>query len=298
MSEITTAAAGYDYVATLLSPLAHGAGNAGNTRLLRTQEVINPDTGDVARVPFLSAASIRHGLRSALAQHLASTLLEPGSLTKPAVDLLWSGGAVSSTGAQVDLELERRVDTLLPSLSLLGYAAQSDIHEGVLRVSDLILICDENKWRIPARAAQPVKRAAAYRGEEFGTRHDIANTPAAAFIQAADTLTGEIEPVKTTQMIFDTQVLLTGARMHGTIGLTPAATETHRMVLDAALALWAPNGDAWLGASTATGYGHVDIDWGDRDADTLRQNNALAAWTENLHDHADDIRQLIAEVAK
>ena len=64
MTTITTTAPLYRYRATLTAPFAHGAGNAGNTRLLRTQDVVLPD-GTAARVPFLSAGSIRHGLRDA-----------------------------------------------------------------------------------------------------------------------------------------------------------------------------------------------------------------------------------------
>ena len=78
---VPTAGTRIDYVADLLSDFHHGAGSQGNTSLLRTQDVAQPD-GTVARVPFLSGASIRHGLRDALAWHLARTLdLQPGSLS-------------------------------------------------------------------------------------------------------------------------------------------------------------------------------------------------------------------------
>ena len=60
-----------DIVATLTSPFHHGAGSSGNTSILRTQDVIQPD-GTAARVPFLSAASVRHALRDALAWHLVA----------------------------------------------------------------------------------------------------------------------------------------------------------------------------------------------------------------------------------
>lgn len=121
----------------LTSPFHHGAGASGNTAVLRTQDVIQPD-GTTARVPYLSGASVRHALREALAWHTAHTLTWSRNLTKSMVDLLWSGGAVTSTGSQVDLAMARRVDDIYPALGLLGYAAQSDITTGTLRASDLI----------------------------------------------------------------------------------------------------------------------------------------------------------------
>src|SRR5579883_2935407 len=89
---------------TLLTPLHHGAGTPGNTSLLRRQAMVAPD-GDVAAQPMVSGNSLRHSLRSALAWHLARVLdIEDGGLSKPVVDLLWSGGAITRTGAQIDLE--------------------------------------------------------------------------------------------------------------------------------------------------------------------------------------------------
>lgn len=278
-----------DYLATLLSPLHHGAGTSGNTARLRTQEVIQPD-GTIAHVPFLSAASIRHALRDRLAWHLADTIgLEAGSLSKLAVDLLWSGGAVTTTGAEVNLELARRVEEVFPALAMFGYAAQSDIVAGTLRASDAILVCAENQSRLPDRAdpALAQHRAAHYRGDEFGARHDVASTPVARLVDVADTLLGG---TKTTQMIFETQILKTGSQLAGTVWLTPAATEQHRAVLGAAIELWAPAGETHLGAKTATGYGHARIDGlGDHASD-------LAAWTAHVEQHADQIVGLIQEM--
>ncbi|WP_151530552.1 MULTISPECIES: hypothetical protein [Corynebacterium] len=288
MTTITpTPATRVKLTATLTSPFHHGAGSSGNTSVLRTQDVIQPD-GTVAAVPFLSAASIRHGLRDALAWHLASTLqIQPGSLTKPQIDLLWTGGAVSSTGARINLDLYRRVDEYLPMLTMLGYAAVSDIITGTLRASDMILDCAENAHRTGADP-DSVRRASAYRSEEFGTRHDQAASPAGQYISLAAG-----DEATTVQMIWDTQVLASGARLVGDVSLAPAASEQHRTVLGAALHLWAPDGEAHLGAKTAQGYGRATItgpDW---------QQCAAACdeWTAHITEHADTIRGLLAELA-
>lgn len=268
----------------LTSPFHHGAGTAGNTSLLRTQDVVQPD-GAVARVPFLSAASIRHALRDALAWHTAHTLgIEPGTLSKGAVDLLWTGGAVSSTGSRTDLDMMRRVEEHYPALAMLGYAAKSDIITGTLRASDLILVCQENDWRLPEHL-RGARRAAAYRTEEFGTRHDQATSPAGRYLAVVD-------EVDTAQMIWDTQTLAAGATLHGTVSLTPAATEAHRIALGAALELWAPGGAVAIGAKTAQGYGTGTI------RDHTPHAEQLEQWTQHVTDHKQGILDLLTELGE
>lgn len=290
MTTITpTAADAVNLTVTLTSPLHHGAGSSGNTSLLRTHEVALPD-GTHTRVPFVSANSMRHGLRDALAWHTVTTLDIPdGSLAKSVVDLLWSGGAVTTTGAQIDLDQARRIDDVYPALGLLGYAAGSDIIAGTLRVSDLEVVARENTWRMPDELRdlpQATQGVAAFRTEEFGTRHDIASTPVARFVDAAQEITG-------TQMIYDLQALKAGTVLYGHLTLTPAATDRHRLALWAALALWAPDGQVRLAARTALGYGQATL----TGIDTARAQAALASWTDHLRQRRDDVLALLAEVA-
>lgn len=278
-----------NYTAHLLSEFHHGAGSQGNTSLLRTMPIAQPD-GTVASVPFLSGASVRHGLRDALAWHLARVLdLQPGSLTKAAVDLLWTGGAVTKTGAETDLGMARRVEDQLPTLATLGYAAQSDITSGTLRASNALLVCAESAAVLPHLPAVPLRRAAAYRGEKFGTRHDVASSPVGRLVAIADDLVGTSVP--TTQMIFDTQTVVAGAYLAGHIMLTPAATETHARLLDAALVLWAPDGQTYLGGKAAQGYGHAEIAY-----DTPVDETAVDWWTQHILDHATEILALVQDL--
>ena len=268
----------------LTAPFHHGAGTSGNTSLLRTQDVVQPD-GTVARVPFLSAASIRHALRDALAWHTAHTLdIQPGTLSKGTVDLLWTGGAVSSTGSRTDLDMMRRVEEYYPALSMLGYAAKSDIITGTLRASDMILVCQENDWRLPENL-RGARRAAAYRTEEFAPRHDQATSPAGRYLTIVD-------DVDTAQMIWDTQTLAAGSTLHGTISLTPAATSMHHTALGAALELWAPGGQVAIGAKTAQGYGTGTL------RDHTPRADQLQEWTTHLTDHKQDILDLLTELGE
>lgn len=278
-----------DLTLTLTSPLHHGSGSSGNTSLLRTQDTVLPD-GRQASVPFVSGNSLRHQLRDALAWHTVGTLgVEPGGLTKAAVDLLWSGGAITSTGSQVDLSMARRVEEVYPALGLLGYAAQSDMVAGTLRVSNLHLVCSENAWRIPARltghphASRP---QGMFRGEEFGTRHDVASTPVDRLVQTVGTI---VQP-QTTQMIYELQVLKPGSTLWGELSLTPAATPDHEKILVAGLKLLAGDGTIALAAKTAVGYGRATID-GIPDG-----NDALQSWTQHLADSAAAVAELITDL--
>lgn len=275
---------------TLTTEFHHGAGSAGNTSLLRTQEVIDQN-GHVHNVPFLSAASVRHMLRTAIAWHIAKTLnIQPGSLHKETVDLLWTGGAVSSTGAKTDLDLLRRVDNLLPHLRLFGYCAKNSMVPGTLIASDWVLECSENAFRLPIEESS-LMPAAAFRGEKFGTRHDQATSPAGQFIQLAAGDTTE-----STQMIWDTQVLLPGSQLYGSLELTPAGTETHFLWLQAALLLAAPGGQMTIGAKSGQGYGRALLGF----CDTSEELNGgvIEAVTSHLETHAQEICDLLEELAQ
>lgn len=238
-----------NYDLTLTSPFHHGAGNQGNTSILRTQTVHTGD-GRMAQVPFLSANSLRHGLRNALAWETVKTLrLEPGSLTKGQVDLLFTGGAVTEKGAQTNLEAYRQARQLLPWLTMLGYASRSDIIEGTLRASDAILACTENRDRL--RQIDDLQPAGYWRSEEFGTRMDQSTSPLASLMDMG------AEAAGSTQMIYSVQTLSSGARLEGSFQLSAAATEEDETMLKAALDLWAPAGKTMIAAKNSSGYGRA-----------------------------------------
>lgn len=245
---------------TCVAPLHHGAGTAGNTALLRTQEIVLPDGGQTA-VPFVSGNSLRHAIRDALAWRLARVLdLPPGSLPKGVVDLLWSGGALTKTGSQVELQMCRDL-AHVPALGLMGYSAQSDIVTGVLRVDNANLVCAENRWRLPAHLADHPHAnlpAGRFRGEEFGTRHDTAGGPTDVLVES-----GMLDPAPgqptTTQMIYEHQVLLPGAVLWSHLQLD-AAPPLAVTALHTALADLAPGGTMWVAARRAAGWGACRLD--------------------------------------
>lgn len=285
--------------ATVIEPLHHGSGVSGNTSLLRTQDIVLPD-GRHALVPYVSGNSLRHLLRSALAWSLVEQLgIEDNSLSKLVVDLLWSGGAITSSGAENDLQLRRDADTLAPFLGLLGYVSSNDIIAGTFLSTNLHLVCSENAWRLrgPWRDHPLTLRGAgSYRGEEFGTRMDVSGSPVDRFVA----MLADATAPKTTQMIYDIQVIKPGAVLVGTAHVTEAATREHQTMLAAAWDLAAPRGDDGvrtirLGAKSASGFGSclLDVDLVGLDA----HPEPLAWWCQHVEDHASDILPLLVRVA-
>lgn len=293
---------------TALDPISHGAGTSGNTQLLRTQDVLQPD-GRRVSVPYVSGNSLRHTLRAALAWHLVRTLgLPERSLPKAVVDLLWSGGALSETGNQVNLETARRVSTTLPALSLMGFSARSDITAGTLWADNVHLVCAENAFRLPAHLAGHPHAAlpgGAMRGEAFGTRHDVRGTPVDRYI-AMLTATGEdgidlglsapVEPA-TTQMIYDMQVIKPGAVLYTGLHLL-APTPGHIAALAVAVDEAMPQVDGRrvlaLGGKRSTGYGACAVNDG---LDALGDLAALrAAYEAHLAERRGDILALLKDV--
>src|SRR5690606_24279007 len=137
-----------DIRATALEPIVHGAGTSGNTQLLRMQEIVYD--GVPCRVPFVSGNSVKHRLRAAAVQYALDAMgVEDHTLTKAEVVLLFSGGHLSKGGAAIDLEQCRKLEGLLPPLSLCGYSAGNTMTESKIRVSHLHVVCRENAWRLP-----------------------------------------------------------------------------------------------------------------------------------------------------
>lgn len=290
-----------------VEPISHGAGTSGNTQRLRTTDVVLPD-GRVAAVPYVSGNSVRHGLRAALAWHLVRTLdVAEGSLSKRVVDLVWSGGALTTTGNQADLAMNRRVHTLLPGLGLLGYSAQSDIVAGTLWVDNVHLVCQENQNRLPAPlASHPHARstAGAARTETFGTRHDVAGTPVDRYIEvlggAGELDLGAVaEPLSTTQMIYDMQVIKAGAVLYGGLTLS-APTAGHVTAAAVAITEAAPvtggHRIMHLGGKRSVGYGACRLLADLAPLGELAEQRG--AYEEHLVAHRDEILTLLDEITR
>jgi hypothetical protein len=173
-----------EITATLLSPLHHGAGTSGNTQLLATMTKIDPRTGEEYDAPYVSGNSLKHLIRDGGVRHALDAMgIEDGVLSREVINLLFSGGNLTSGGNTVDLDRARRVAELFPILSICGYSAGNWMEASKISCDILDLVCAENAWALPAKLQEhPVALLSceAFRDEGFGTRHDPMRQPAAS----------------------------------------------------------------------------------------------------------------------
>jgi hypothetical protein len=282
---------------TLLKPLHHGAGVSGNTSILRMQPGTNPHTGEDFVVPFLSGNSLRNRIRRAIAAvTLGAVDAQPFTLSKPMVDLLFSGGALTSADTpQIDLEAHRQLDAAWPPAGLLGYASRGQIWAGTLYAVMLELVCAENTWRMPYHphlTSHPHagRLAATFLGEGFGTKHDPVGTDADRWLDAELWL-GLPDKEKSSQMIHDFGVIDPGAILYGAFTLE-AATIAHAQALRVGWEWLTAHGTIRLGAKTAQGYGLCQAE-----ADWSQLPDLDASWVEHLAQHQTEVMGLLAKAA-
>ncbi len=264
--------------ATALEAIHHGAGTEGNTVTLRRQETLRSD-GTIDQVPFVSGNSIRHMLRDAGTRFALEAMGVPeASLSKAVVDLLFSGGSLTSKGSMT-LAKARKIAELFPHLAVLGYSAGSRITGGRIEVWNLHLVCEQNLFRRPEVVAPDEPRwlldGNGQVSSNFGTRHDAGRIAHAAaylalpaqssLLAAADAPKGKVKAPKdeaSTQMIYDWEVVMPGAEFFGGIAYR-GLKEAELSALGAALQ-HASDGQhtdgGWLftvGAKRATGHGRM-----------------------------------------
>jgi len=274
--------------AVALDPIHHGAGTAGNTSLLRVQEVLLPD-GDLARVPFVSGNSIKHRLREAMVHHAVKILDVPDhSMSNAAVNLLFSGGALTATGANVDLELHRKFQSLWPSLGLCGYAAGNTMMQSKLAVSHWHLVCSENFWRLPTDCAAhklAALSAAALRSSDFGTRMAQTNRAGVREILVEGDAPGE-----SGQMIYDFETIAAGALLYGSIRV--ANVTPHELAaLHAGIGTISEGVSIWhVAAKTSVGFGRCKVA-----LDGLPSAD-VAEYEAHLRDNRDEALAIVEKV--
>lgn len=263
------------WTATALDPIHHGAGTEGNTQILRMQEIMLPD-GNQARVPFISGNSLKHMIRDGGVRFALEAMgVQAGTLSKAVVDLLFSGGALTKSGSAVNLSQARDVAALFPILPVCGYAAGNFMQASKVRVEHLHLACKENAWRAPdgvASLPQFKTRAAAYRGEDFGTRHEPTREPRVfALLTESDRgarlrqLTGDVndgESEKSQQMYYEFQTVAAGSVWFGGMtfdDLTTMELAALRSALERAADGTAAEGSIVyrIGAKGSIGYGRM-----------------------------------------
>lgn len=286
-----------EIIATALEPIVHGAGNAGNTQLLRRRPWWYVDDRGVAteaHLPFVSGNSVKHRIRDGAVRYALDAMgVEDGSRTKAEIDLLFSGGHLNKSGAAVDLSQARKLAELFPALSLCGYSAGNAMEESKISVDPLNLVCRENRDRMPAELREHPMAAVysdALCSEEFGTRHDKATSAigrrwltAGASADVAERKTKLLGAAKkkgkpaedapanaeeargdSAQMIYETQVISAGAVLWGAVRMADL-TDNERAALASAFH-YASTGRIdkdivmGIGAKNSVGYGAIKVE--------------------------------------
>lgn len=316
-------------------PIIHGAGVAGNTQLLRTQDIVSPD-GEEISVPFVSGASLKHEIRDGSVRFALDVMGVPdGTLTKPVVDLLFSGGHLGKGGQAVRLDRARELEHLFPLLSVCGYSAGNTMVASKLSIDNLQLVCAENTWRTPERLQEHAHTELSswqFRGEEFGTRHEASKQPRVARMLDHDHMLalvaetsaksekdGAVAKIRgSSQMLFDFQVVKPGAVFWGEIRFRDL-TDLELSALRAGIgyACIGRDGERFVmhvGAKRSVGYGrvactlegsirHVSVpseectDLAPAVGTTDEVAAELAAYVAHLRQHQDEIISLLREVA-
>lgn len=304
-----------DLDVTAVDAIHHGAGVSGNTQLLRTQEIVEPD-GSPARVPFISGNSLKHLIRDGAVRFALHAMQVPkGSLSKAVVDLLFSGGHLSKGGQSLDLEQARQVAELFPALSLLGYSAGNWMSGSRIQVNNLHMVCAENSFRTPARLKglpHSEQRSAALRSEEFGTRHEASKQPHVDRMlsaeerkaleaavsdakQARDDGGSAVKRKGSSQMIYEFQTIKAGSKFFGAI-LYHDLSMHELAALKSGLS-WSckgRDGDDFffgIGAKNSVGWGQVAIRftgaWRKIDIPDLEESDALMPVPSMEGEHED-----------
>jgi hypothetical protein len=273
-----------DFEARALEPLHHGAGTSGNTQILRTQRIYSPTVGRIVRLPYISGNSFKHLIRAGSTKFALEAMgIEDGTLTKPVVHLLFSGGALGKKGSTVKIDKARELEKLFPALSMCGYSAANNMPPSKLKVDHLHLVCQENLFRMPAhlqKTPEAEKRMAEFRSEEFGTRHEptrmdhtakrmlpaeILEADQKSMSLAADQVdrgTAREKQSGTAQMLYEFETITTGGLWWGGLWFDEL-TELELAALKSGLA-YAARGKAgdggivfMLGAKSSVGFGRV-----------------------------------------
>ena len=162
----------YEFLLEAETPIAHHEETFGNSALFMRRKVRQPD-GSFATVPAITADTMRHGMREAVAYVFldAAGLIGNPSLSEAALRLLFAGGMVTGRGdgGAVGLAAYRDMIDLVPSIALFGGCASNRVIPGRLQVEDATLVCEEERRYIPGWVVERMEAEGV--GLETGRAH-------------------------------------------------------------------------------------------------------------------------------
>lgn len=133
-----------DYIALVLSPVHHGGNEkTGNLAMMRRMPFVIEN--EIVEIPYIDGNAVRGRLRRLAARDLMERL-DFAPKTDIVYHMLMSGGALEDAGAgsgKVNVEFNKRIRSLLPTLSLLGTSYLNQALAGKLCVGHMLPYCEE-----------------------------------------------------------------------------------------------------------------------------------------------------------
>jgi hypothetical protein len=248
---------------TTLSPLFHGADEkSGNVLTFRREKRVDPHTGAIDLVPFISGNAFRGQLRDRLFGRMLMLLgMKPEQLPPARAHALFAGGAIDAgaDGAKADVAARRAARSNAPAWDLIAGCIDQQIMEGVLRVHDAHLVCRENAWLLHAMLQPTLSDGAPMPLDQFR-----------AALKPADDLTQlrlgtrhahrDFDDADGIQMLWNTEGILPGSQMVHSLQVHGMAGVSELTLSCLADVLADFRDDAFVGAQTARGYGRIAFD--------------------------------------
>lgn len=231
--------------------------------MFRRERRIDPTTGEHVLVPFLSGNAVRGMWRDTIFFRLLRLVgLRADEIPPRTAHALLAGGTIEAgaDGAGVNVSLRRKVRSLLPAWDLFAGVFEQQIMRGVLRVHDANVVCRENAWLLHP-TIRPKRPGSA---DVMGFDEFRAAVPPADDLTQLRLLTRhahrELEGSEGVQMLTETEVLLPGTMIAHSFQLLDPAGASSLAASCMADLLDEFQGDAFVGAGNARGYGQVAFD--------------------------------------
>jgi len=267
----------------LKTPLHHGGNEkTGSTPVLRAIYMYVED-GGMVQIPYVSGNAVRGRLRRMVMKDFLDRVgVEPQELNLKLYHSLFTGGVLESsaeTVGAIDLELRRKIQKLLPPVSLFGGAFGNQMIHSKLKVGHAFPVCKEYSQFLPSflkedkRAKMPVRT---FTDEAFQTRRD-------------DLRAGREEDEQAVQMKVDFECFVPGTKFYHWFALEyPSDIELSCFAHAMELFKRSP----YVGGKSGTGHGEIEFHY-----EGLEELDP-SAYVQFLEDKKDEIVQLLKEIEK
>jgi hypothetical protein len=267
----------------LKTPLHHGGNEkTGSTPILRTIYMY-VDEENTVQIPYVSGNAVRGRLRRMVMKDFLDRIgVEAQSLNLKLYHSLFTGGVLESsveTVGTIDLELRRKIQKLLPPISLFGGAFGNQMIHSKLKVGHAFPVCKEYSQFLPdfltndKRAKIPVR---VFTDEAFQTRRD-------------DLRADREEDEQAVQMKVDFECFIPGTKFYHWFALEyPNDIELSCFAHAIELFKKSP----YVGGKSGTGHGEIEFHYdglGDPDP---------SAYLQFLENKKAEIVELLREIEK